>query len=142
MLARLRRRGPADWLTVALALPLLAAVRLLIRLVPYRWWRSTIVPLSAGRGRRSSVLSPQRVAWAVTAAARVVPDATCLSQALAARALLRVAGHPSTLTIGVRRGAAGELEAHAWIHSGEQPVVGVRPQGTYEVLRPGEPAPG
>jgi hypothetical protein len=78
----------------------------------------------------------------VTAAARVVPDATCLSQALAARTLLRVAGHPSTLTIGVRRAAAGELEAHAWVQSSEQPVVGVRPEGTYEVLPGGEPAAG
>jgi hypothetical protein len=140
MLARLRRHGTADWVAVAAALPAVIVARALIVVVPYRWWRSAIRPDSAGWGGGSSVLRPRRIAWAVPVAARFVPGATCLSQALAARSLLRLAGHPSTLTIGVRKGAAGELEAHAWVHSGTWPVVGVRAEGTYEVLRRGAPA--
>jgi hypothetical protein len=142
MPARLRRHGPGDWFAVALALPAVIAARALIVIVPYRWWRSAIRPDSGGWGRGSSLLSPRRIAWAVPVAARFVPGATCLSQALAARTLLRLTGHPSTLTIGVRKGTAGELEAHAWVHSGAAPVVGVRAEGTYEVLRRGSSVPG
>ncbi len=135
MPARLRRHGPGDWLAAALALPAVIVARALIMIVPYRWWRSAIRADSGGWGRGSSLLSPRRIAWAVPVAARFVPGATCLSQALAARTLLRLTGHPSTLTLGVRRADGGMLEAHAWVHSGAQPVVGVPPGGIYEALR-------
>jgi Transglutaminase-like superfamily len=140
MLAKARRLAPGDWVALALALPLLAGSRLLIVAVPYRWWRRAISTDTHGRAAPVARLGPGRVRWAVTVAARFIPGATCLSQALAARALLRLAGHPTTLSIGVRKGAAGELEAHAWVHSGAAPVVGVQAEGTYEVLRRGEPA--
>ena len=46
----------------------------------------------------------QSVAWAVTHAARLVPGASCLTQALAAKQLLGNRGIPSRLRIGVARG--------------------------------------
>jgi hypothetical protein len=135
MPAPARRLAPGDWAALALAVPALAVARLLVVAVPYRWWRSAIRTETPGRTRAAAWLGPGRVAWAVTVAARFVPGATCLSQALAARVLLRAAGHPTTLSIGVRRDPGGVIQAHAWVHSGVRPVVGVRPEGTYEVLR-------
>jgi hypothetical protein len=58
--------------------------------------------------------SAERVGWAIRVASGVVPSSTCLVQALAAEALLRLAGHDAVLTIGVARGECG-LDAHAWI---------------------------
>lgn len=65
-----------------------------------------------------------RIAWAVTTAARFVPKATCLTQALAAQRLLRAAGHPSTIRIGVAREDDGRFLAHAWLMSGDHVVIG------------------
>jgi hypothetical protein len=75
--------------------------------------------------------SVERIAWAVGAASRYVPTATCLSQALAAQVLLARHGHPASLRIGVARGAAGRLEAHAWIESRGRIVIG----GTADLAR-------
>ena len=55
-----------------------------------------------------------RVIWAVRAAARRVPGATCLVSSLALQRLLSRHGHPSELHIGVaKRGT--EFAAHAWV---------------------------
>ena len=65
-----------------------------------------------------------RIAWAVRVASRYVPAATCLSQALAARMLLKQRGCPARLQIGVAKGERGQLEAHAWVESEGRIVVG------------------
>ena len=58
-------------------------------------------------------------------AGRHLPGAgTCLTQALAAEVLLRRQGYPSLLHIGVLRGEEGQLEAHAWLKSGDKVVIG------------------
>jgi hypothetical protein len=67
---------------------------------------------------------PERIAWAVHHAQRVIPRATCLPQALAAESLLAWASHPSTLRIGVIKTDQGQLEAHAWVESGGRIIVG------------------
>jgi transglutaminase superfamily protein len=64
-----------------------------------------------------------RSAWAVKAVSRYVPGATCLTQALAAQALLKSGGHESRVQIGVLRDA-GKFEAHAWVICRDQIVVG------------------
>jgi hypothetical protein len=56
-------------------------------------------------------------------AARFVPGATCLPQALAAEAILRRQGHPADLRLGVKRGDDG-VEAHAWVESYGRVIVG------------------
>ena len=69
------------------------------------------------------------VAWAIRAAARFIPRATCLVQALAAHRLLARLGHDALLNIGVAkppRGIPGSepavreawsyhFGAHAWV---------------------------
>jgi hypothetical protein len=65
-----------------------------------------------------------RVVWAVRAAARYVPAATCLTQALAAQSLLTSNGHPSQLHIGVAKGPDREFGAHAWVRCHDRVVLG------------------
>ena len=64
------------------------------------------------------------IAWAVTTAARYVPRATCLTQALAAQWLFAWFGHPTMLRIGVAKGSDKALKAHAWLESEGAVVVG------------------
>ena len=77
----------------------------------------------------------QRIAWAVRAASKGVPHATCLTQALAAQVLFARHAHAVDLRIGVAKGEAGGLEAHAWLEHGGRVVVGnVRDLGRYVPL--------
>ena len=69
-------------------------------------------------------VSPDRMAWLVRAAARRVPDASCLTRALAARWLLAEASLDSTLHFGHRRGERGEFAAHAWLEHRGRVLVG------------------
>ncbi|HZQ02111.1 MAG TPA: lasso peptide biosynthesis B2 protein [Reyranella sp.] len=56
----------------------------------------------------------KRIVWAVRAAGRRVPGATCLVSSLALQRLLSGNGHASELHIGVAR-RDGALAAHAWV---------------------------
>lgn len=56
--------------------------------------------------------------------ARLVPGASCLTQALALQWLLARAGHRCDLQIGVRRGGDGRFAAHAWVTCNDRVVLG------------------
>jgi len=62
----------------------------------------------------ASATSPQRLARTVRTGARLVPGASCLTQALTYQALLHRSGVASTIKLGVRRQGSG-LAAHAWV---------------------------
>lgn len=66
------------------------------------------------------------VAWSVRNAARLVPGATCLTQASAAQLLLARRGYPSTVRLSVpaRPAADGGLAPHAWLLADEMIVLG------------------
>lgn len=67
----------------------------------------------------------ERIVWAVRVASRRVPGGGhCLTQALAGQVLLVRRGHPAHLRIGVAKGERGQLEAHAWVESQGQIVIG------------------
>jgi hypothetical protein len=69
--------------------------------------------------------SPERVAWAVANVSRVVPRShNCLIRALATGIVLKRYGYPSELKIGVAKPADGRFEAHAWLESGGNVVIG------------------
>lgn len=76
------------------------------------------------RGHQNSRFYARRVALAVRRSARLVPHATCLTQALAAQYLLARSGHRSTIRIGARRDPEGRLEAHAWLLCDDVIVLG------------------
>lgn len=85
-------------------------------------------PYPPQRGANSP--SVDQVVWAVKVSSRVVPGATCLTQALAAGALLRRHGHAAKLQISVARDSAGVLAAHAWVEAEGRAVIGGRSEAT------------
>ena len=68
--------------------------------------------------------SSGRVAWGVRAASRLIPGATCLTQALAGQYLLGRAGIEFTVRIGVNANGEKGFAAHAWLVSGGTILLG------------------
>lgn len=64
------------------------------------------------------------LSWAVRQSARLVPCATCLTQALVMRILLRQAGLASSICIGVNMDERGAFGAHAWVVCDDEIVIG------------------
>ncbi len=96
-----------------------------ILLVVYRvalWvlpWHRLAVSRPVPGASRASKFSAERLEWAVRTARRLIPHATCLTQALALHHLLARAGYESIIHIGVAKAPEGEFEAHAWVeHEG------------------------
>jgi hypothetical protein len=117
------RRSPAAWRLAWRALLLVLRVRIALWRRPYGRVRADLRARGAAAARpaapvlvggRDLARDPDALAWAVAAAARRVPQASCLTQALALEALLDAAGCRSDLRIGVARRADGSFEAHAW----------------------------
>ncbi|MFL5385710.1 MAG: lasso peptide biosynthesis B2 protein [Longimicrobiaceae bacterium] len=102
------------------ALALVVAFRLALWTLPAR----RVLAAAPRRRRAHAGVSPERVAWLVRAAARRVPDASCLTRALAARWLLAEAALDSTLHFGHRRDERGAFAAHAWLEHEGRVLVG------------------
>jgi hypothetical protein len=66
----------------------------------------------------------RRIVWAVRNSARIVPRASCLTQALAAQFLLARAGYQSQMRVGVAMDTDGRFVAHAWLVSEGRIVLG------------------
>lgn len=113
----------ADRLLLAEALLVVVPVRVGLWLLPFRWWRPLLNEVSAQAGGATSI-APERVAWAVRAAARRVPAASCLTQALTTRLMLGRRGRHARVRIGIAHGRAGQFEAHAWVESEGRTIIG------------------
>ncbi|TPI20565.1 lasso peptide biosynthesis B2 protein [Mesorhizobium sp. B4-1-1] len=109
-------------LFLARCLTVVSAVRFALTLSSYNRVRSLVMRLDAGRD--ASIADLRRVAWGVAAAARLVPGASCLTQALAGQYLLARQGSASRISIGIEKGTGSELKAHAWLMSGNHIVLG------------------
>lgn len=106
---------PADerWLLLRAAV-LVAAARIALSILPFRWLRG-LTGVKLAISPRLAGMPVQRLSWAVQAAARRIPRATCLTQALAMQRLLAQAGRRAELRIGVAKDATRGFEAHAWV---------------------------
>jgi hypothetical protein len=72
--------------------------------------------------------SDERIIWAIEAVGRRLGRlSTCLVRALVAELVLNAGDGPVTFTIGVKRTAAGALEAHAWVTRQDRVLVGATP---------------
>ena len=125
----------ADRLLLMRALCTAAVVRAALWVMPFRSVRSLV----ARMGRRSHPLAGapggERIAWAVRTSARAVPGASCLTQALTAKALLSRRGLPADLRIGVAKDG-DKLHAHAWVESGGRVLIGDHDLDRFTVLPP------
>ncbi len=126
MLRRFFRLAPADRIRVIRAAVVIGAIRVGLKLVPYRWVSSLVARVS--RSRHSPTYeraSTDRVTWAVSAVGRQMPRAaTCLTRAMAGQVLLGWQGEPSELRLGVAKDDRGMLQAHAWLESKGVVVIG------------------
>ena len=120
--SRLRSLSGQEMLFLAHCLTVVSAVRLALTLSSYNRVRSLVTRLDARRD--ASIADLRRVAWGVAAAARLVPGASCLTQALAGQYLLARQGSASKISIGIEKGTGNELKAHAWLMSGSHIVLG------------------
>jgi hypothetical protein len=116
------------------SLPELRLLALAVAALPFFRVLLLIAPFEAIHRRvrsRAQRLAPgceegfvATAAWAVSAAARRIPFATCLSQALVVQFLLARRGIDSTLWLGARRTEVGRFSAHAWVQCGGRMVIG------------------
>jgi len=109
-------------LFLARCLVVVSAMRLGLTLSSYNRMRALVTRLDARDA--ASVGDLRRVAWGVAAAARLIPGASCLTQALAGQYLLARQGNASKIRIGVERDTGAQLKAHAWLVSGNHIVLG------------------
>jgi hypothetical protein len=125
---RIPNRTFRDVAIVAEATFTLAVVSIALSCVPFR--------LIAPRLGRPAVETPpeesarrvqriRRTRWAMHTSVRRVPLTwSCLTQAIAAKAMLRRRGIASTLYLGVDTGSPTGLSAHAWLRAGPEVVTG------------------
>jgi hypothetical protein len=81
----------------------------------------------------SPAVPPEVVIWAIEAASRRVPSASCLTQAVSAQFLLRRNGFSSEVCVGVNRTESGSFRAHAWLMRDGKVLLGGDPT-EYAVL--------
>jgi hypothetical protein len=121
---RRRRLSPADWrllAAVAVAQVVTAAALRAVQLAALRTGLSRFRRLARFLARGSD----QRIVWAIEATGRRLGRlSTCLIRALVAELVVDSHDGPVSLTIGVRRTAAGTLEAHAWLAREDRVLLG------------------
>ena len=124
--ARFRRLSTAERRLFFGALALVTLIRLALWTVPFRMTQKAIAAARRPVGKKPAPDrgTIRRVAWAVEAASRRVPGATCLTQGLAVQVLLGRLGQPSELRLGVAQTASGKLEAHAWVEANGRVIIG------------------
>lgn len=119
----------------------LALARLAVVLLPFRVTSrrlGTHMAETSAADVPGAETSLRRVAWAIGAVARRTPwRSKCLEQAIAAKAMLRARGLPSTMYVGLARSPAAEwpsIDAHAWVRCGSVNVTGGSRVDRYAVV--------
>jgi hypothetical protein len=133
---QLAKVSPTSLWLAATATVLQAAILVGMHTMPYA--RLTRLLERIGRPRRQTRRQRrlEHLLWAVQATSRPNPLTTCLSEALTAQVLLHRNGYPARVRIGVAKAEDGRLEAHAWLESGEQLVLGAKGYERYSPLPP------
>lgn len=138
--ARLLRASASERRLALEAVTTLGRVRLALWMLPYRRVRSLFDPRSRfgpsplSDEERSARISATTLA--IRRGARLVPAASCLTQAIATRSMLARRDIASTLRIGVAKSDGASLQAHAWVESGGDVVIGGRPDLARYALLP------
>jgi hypothetical protein len=119
-LARFLALPPAERRLIVAATGLLAAARVGLWVLPFRWvHRASGAVANRPRPRGGGGPSVERIVWAEAPPGRAAT--TCLVRALAAQALLAHRGHASQLRLGVAGGSGRAFEAHAWLERDGDP---------------------
>ena len=129
---KLRRFSSAERTLLLQSLVLLAWVRLILWVLPFRWVSRLLTPHSENHRIRTAI-PEDRVIWAVRVMATRVPGATCLVQAMVAKYLLERCGRKPCLHFGITKDN-GRLLAHAWLDVDGRTVLGGEVAATYRGL--------
>jgi len=118
VLRTLRRLTPTERGLVLCTLLLVGAIRLALWVVPFRRVRQFMRACERAPFRVPAEMPVSRLVWAVRAASRRIPMASCLTQSLALQFLMIRAGRSSQLHIGVKKDPQTGFQAHAWVEHG------------------------
>lgn len=116
--------APGERSLLVRALWRLSRTCLKLHLLSQDKWQTLLAPVTAPATTPRQSFSEDQIAWAVRAAARYVPAANCLPQAIVAKQLLEEQGYHPVLRIGVQPPEALDLKAHAWVECGGRILVG------------------
>lgn len=100
---------------------IVAAIRLSLTVFGYAKVNRFIRLKDAPRWTRHS---PEVLSWAVRHVSRLVPQASCLTQALSLQYLLARSGIGSLVRVGVVGNQDGSFEAHAWLIANGKVMIG------------------
>lgn len=133
---RFRELTPQDRALALEAVALLTLASLLLALVPFRQVARWLGDLDREVEGDTAPARARAIGRAVIRAAPHLPwHPLCLPQALAARAMLRRRGIPSTVYFGMRlEGPERIMQAHAWVTAGSTGVVGMSGIDRFTVL--------
>jgi hypothetical protein len=130
-LKRYRDRTPEERRAVTRAGLLIAGLQLALAVLPFRRvmggvYRVARPHASVGSGPgEHSQFDRDLAVWAVEAAGRrLLSRNPCLPKALAVLILFRRGGEDAEMHVGVTRELDGSVQAHAWVESGGQVVIG------------------
>jgi len=106
---------------------LLAIVRLLLLLVPFRYitvWLGKHMEESPYIDENENTFI-NRVGWAIQVVSKYTPwESKCLVQAITGKILLRHKRLQNTMYLGVAKDREEQMIAHAWLRSGNKLVTG------------------
>ena len=111
-----------------------------VRLGLYWQARQTLKRYKQPGVNRFKRCTVEELSYLIYALSSLVPQATCLTQALAAKALMAHYGHEVKLQIGVMKDEANdtEIKAHAWLtHNGKVVLGQVSNLADYSILTGG-----
>ena len=120
-------RSRSDWNLFLRAYALVWFFRVALWVVPFQRLYKWAIQFRQGRigDRPLDGKAVYKVVWAVSAAARRVPKATCLTQALATHIMLGRRGHRTSLQLGIMKTEAGKFDAHAWVERNGEVLIGL-----------------
>jgi hypothetical protein len=124
---RLRRLKPRDMILIRRAFAAVLHVRLYLFRRDHAGLRRVIDRNGVALRTDIPHADLAEVAWSVRAAARLVPGATCLTQASAGQMLLARRGYATIVRLSVPadgEGPGGAIAPHAWLMAGETIVLG------------------
>lgn len=105
---------------------LLWLIRIALWIVPFRVMNKWLgyFQFNGHRNGETDWVAINRIVGTVKTGSKFVPFATCLTQALTARTLLRFYGQDAVLQIGVAKDEKGKLLAHAWLEIDKRIIIG------------------
>ena len=127
----------AEKVLYAEALPVVAFTGFILRVVPFRFLRKSLVKrLSADTMPRPADLAEiQKIVRSVNFFSRFHPFASCLTRSLSALLLIKFNGEHAILKIGVAKDEDKSFKAHAWLESNGRIIIGELPsKSQYTVL--------